>query len=628
LAILLLLFFAKDTSGQERLDALRENPALQGRDHNDDSQRRTSLSLPFFDDFYPLDIYPDTEFWEDDLVYVNATFPVEPPTIGVATFDGLNANGEPYSLLPDDHGPADMLTSLPIDLAGLSGGESVYISFYWQPGGLGDEPEFEEGDFENQDVLMLEFRDTAGNWDTLWVQQGDTMQPFRQEFVQITDDKYFYDEFQFRFRAVGRLTGAFDHWHLDYVRLDRNRDPEIEQNIAEMAYQYWPSPLLTPYYAMPYMHFDSSYTADTHTVFIRNNFNQVSTDIIDFYLARELSTGSVLDNYAGPSRDLGPLISFKEHYDSFSIPEEIDEDTVTVRVTYRFLVSAEDTSNEVTNRNNTVVKDQVFSNFFAYDDASAEKAYILEVRINDALYGQVALDYFAPVADTLQAVRLHFVNFNEDIGNTRFALLVWKELATDTTDEEILYREDYIRVDDLLTGDSLSRINGFTYVPIKPEYIIGEEEKLIVEGRFYIGFEIDVNVFLPIGFDLNTDGSGFHYINLGQGWSPTQFDGSLMMNPVVGHPLPPRFVTSANEQVLQSLGITLFPNPAPRRLNIHSEVMNGVLRVTDIAGRRVLERKFSRNDYVDTQSLYPGVYILRITDLDTGLQGSAGFIRP
>ena len=628
MTFLLTLLSGGQLNAQERLDGLSSNPALKGKVLVEDQQRQRMLSLPFFDDFYPVDVFPDQALWEDDLIYINATFPIEPPTIGVATFDGLNANGDPYSILSDDYGIADLLTSMPIDLSGIDSSESVYLSFYFQPGGLGEAPDYELGDLQNQDQLLLEFQDTAGSWDTVWVQHGDTLQAFEQVFVPVDQNRYLFEGFQFRFKSIGRLTGAFDHWHIDYVRLDKNRDPDVEINIAEMAYQYWPTSLLTPYYAMPYNQFDSSYIDSTHSVYIRNNFNQITTDIIDFYRATEVSTATVLDNFAGASRDLGPLLSIVEEYNSFSIPEDVIEDTVTIRVDYSFLVSAEDTSNQVSSRNNRVIKDQVFNNYFSYDDGSAEMAYILEVRTNDALFGQVGLEYFAPQEDTLRAVKMNFNHFNSDVGNVNFSLIIWKTLATDSTDEEILYRQDFIRVDNLLTGDTIGMVNGFTYVPVDPEFIVSEEAHLLVEGQFYVGFEIAVNVVLPLGFDLNTNGSAFHFINLGQGWSPTQFDGSLMMNPVLGAELSEEYVVSGNETVLQSLGFKLYPNPVVEQLRIESEVANGYWEVIDLVGRTIMESHFSMADGINARALNPGVYILRITDKDKGITGSSRFVRP
>jgi hypothetical protein len=35
-----------------------------------------------------------------------------------------------------------------------------------------------------------------------------------------------------------------DTWHIDYVRLDKNRDTASDKNIKEMAYQFLPKSIL------------------------------------------------------------------------------------------------------------------------------------------------------------------------------------------------------------------------------------------------------------------------------------------------------------------------------------------------------------------------------------------------
>jgi len=625
-AFLCLICLYGGLQAQEQLRPLEGNYVLKQLDTPRPFYRARVIALPFFDDFYPEDVYPDSDLWEDDLVFINATYPVGPPTIGVATFDGLNANGDPYSTLSEASGIADLLTSVPIDLDGLNASDNVYLSFYFQPAGLGEAPTYDSSDVDNQDVLIVEFLDTMGNWDTLWIQAGDTLSPFEQVFVKVEDEKHFFDAFQFRFKSVGRLTGAFDHWHVDYVRMDKNRDPVIEENIPEMAYQYWPTPLISPYYVMPYNQFDSTYIADTHSVFIRNNFVQATTDIIDFYTAKELSGGTVLNTYAGPSRDIGPLVSLQEDYESFDVPEDIDEDTVTIRASYRFLVSAEDTTNAVSNRNNRVVKDQVFSNYYSYDDGSAERAYLLDVHSGDALFGRVAVKYEAQVADTLRAIKIHLVNLNQELDLVNFSLYIWSSLETDSTESEVLYREFFINAGDLLTGDSLGMINDFLYIPINPDHILSEEEHLILEGDFYIGYQVAVNVKLPIGFDLNTDGSNFHYINFGQFWSPTQFAGSIMINPVMGSPLPDRYIVGLRDDVV-SFGLELFPNPVSHVLKVRSELIAGRIEVLDILGRPVMERNTSFENYIDVSGLQPGIYILQMTDLHSGSSAARQFVK-
>ncbi|HRG43001.1 MAG TPA: hypothetical protein PKY97_01000, partial [Saprospiraceae bacterium] len=90
------------------------------------------LTLPFFDDFAYDSKYPDPVRWVDNNVYVNNTMADMPPSIGVATFDGLNSNGTPYG---GSFGRSDYLTSAFIDLSSISSTDPLYLSFYLQPKG-------------------------------------------------------------------------------------------------------------------------------------------------------------------------------------------------------------------------------------------------------------------------------------------------------------------------------------------------------------------------------------------------------------------------------------------------------------------------------------------------------------
>jgi hypothetical protein len=623
----LMLILSLFANGQEKLSWLNSNSLLFNQSQTNTSiDRRVAFELPFLDDFYPLNIYPDVNFWMDSLVYVNATLPDAPPTIGVATFDGLNAKGQPYSFLTDDYGVADILTSVPINLGGLLNENNVYLSFFWQPQGLGEAPDFEGGDVRNQDSLVVEFKDLNGNYVIIWSVTGTEVQPFEQAFLQVVDT-FLHDDFQFRFRTVGRLTGAIDHWHVDYVKLDKFRNPLIEANIPELAYQYYPSPLITPYYVMPYNQFDSTFLVDTHRVFIQNNFIQATTDIIDFYEATELSSAAVLEDYSGPSADIGPQLSFNIDYEMFDLPVNISEDTVTIRVDYRFLVSAEDTGNVISIRNNQITKDQVFNNFYAYDDGTAERAYALDVKSGDALYGRAALKYNARIEDTLQAVKMHFVNFNEDLDDITFSLYVWGALPNDSTEEVLLYYQPDIAISDLPPGDTNATLNNFSYIPILPDYIVSEAENLTVEGDFYIGYEVDIDVVLNIGFDINFDASDYHFYDLGMGWFPTNLSGALMMNPVLGAPLPEEYVLDVNEEILSSFNFEMYPNPVKSALYLKSNVTNGRIDIIDMLGRTILHSNWNANAAINVEGLQTGMYILRLTDLESGKSASSQFVK-
>ena len=91
-----------------------------------------TIDLPFFDDFSKDNIYPDAGLWLDSNVFINRDYPIAPPTLGVATFDGVSKSGCPYDTTLTNSGaslPADTLTSKPINLF-LS--DSVYLTFFWQ----------------------------------------------------------------------------------------------------------------------------------------------------------------------------------------------------------------------------------------------------------------------------------------------------------------------------------------------------------------------------------------------------------------------------------------------------------------------------------------------------------------
>ncbi|MEM9024444.1 MAG: hypothetical protein AAGB22_11915, partial [Bacteroidota bacterium] len=95
----------------------------------------------------------DNSLWVDSKelgvgegAYINQTFGFQPPSIGVATLDGLDPYGLPYNEnFGSSRGLADSLSSKPIDLERdpitLQPYANVYFSFYFQPEGFGDKPE-------------------------------------------------------------------------------------------------------------------------------------------------------------------------------------------------------------------------------------------------------------------------------------------------------------------------------------------------------------------------------------------------------------------------------------------------------------------------------------------------------
>lgn len=178
ITIIFLTFFTSILYGQEKLTGLRQNTLLVKESLKEKSKNQEeypAVVLPFFDDFSYNSPYPNPALWKDRKGFVNNTFPIYPPTIGVITLDALDENGKIYAHATSVPFPADTLTSRPIRLDSIFSNpraigirDSIYFSFYYQPGGgtysypylewerIGDAPEI-------GDELILEFGYATGD---------------------------------------------------------------------------------------------------------------------------------------------------------------------------------------------------------------------------------------------------------------------------------------------------------------------------------------------------------------------------------------------------------------------------------------------------------------------------------
>ncbi len=169
-SILFFFLIIGEIPAQEFLTGLSENPVLKKTQEApvsplEKKQLKSSkfeipksLSLPFFDDFKQKSVYPDTSRWMDSYVYVNQDVPLFAPSWGAVTFDAVNQFGDIYRNANSLQFAADQLTSKPIRLdsifnpqpQALTPADSVYLSFYYQPQGVGNDP-------QPQDSLVLQF---------------------------------------------------------------------------------------------------------------------------------------------------------------------------------------------------------------------------------------------------------------------------------------------------------------------------------------------------------------------------------------------------------------------------------------------------------------------------------------
>ena len=168
-----VLFLNTLAWGQEVVVGLQTNESVKveaekWKQNQQDCQCRTeestALNLPFFDDFATNTVYPDAALWINRDAFINKSFSYMPPNQGVATLDAIDEYGDVYEdLVWYPPLVADRLTSQPIRLDSvvaierkLTPADSLYLSFFYQPQGVGFDP-------EPWDTLVLEFGVPSGD---------------------------------------------------------------------------------------------------------------------------------------------------------------------------------------------------------------------------------------------------------------------------------------------------------------------------------------------------------------------------------------------------------------------------------------------------------------------------------
>ena len=282
-----------------------------------------AVKLPFFDDFANYEGRPNPRLWLNQQAYVNSDYALYPPTIGMVTLDCLDAQGEVYSHASIDAFGADTLLSQPIRLDSLfvpfrkkmQPSDSVYLSFYYLPGGGQGEPWEGLGDCpEEGDSLFLEFYNPSDNqWTIVWSVAGNSVDSLevqtgtRWQYVNIpiTAVGYFSSQFQFRFRNYCSLdvnpktgiVGNSDQWNLDYIFLDYNRSHN-QKTFRDIAFVQKAGSMLEDYTAVPFRQFRPNQMRSNTQARITNLYNSMLSSFYSYDVIDE-TDGFVLKHYDG-----------------------------------------------------------------------------------------------------------------------------------------------------------------------------------------------------------------------------------------------------------------------------------------------------------------------------------------
>jgi len=607
---IIFVFTGQASRAQEMILPLMENQVVKARSmqQGHTAQKPTGLTLPFFEDFTDNDPYPNQSRWSDKQVYINNTMGKGIISRGVATFDVLNDKGTVYYDTISSYTTisADSLTSQSFDMSAYQPSDSIYLSFFYQRGGYGFNP-------LPWDSLRLFFLASDGLWKEVWSLKGDTAQAgFQQVMVPVTDTAYFNDNFRFRWINLATMGISNSNWNIDYIRMDKNRN-RFDTVLNELAFTADPDFLLSDFTSMPFRHFKTdpaNFLASNTVPYLRNNGpNNLAFTVR--YDSKDVGSGTSL----GSSNTNITIAPFSPGTATMSVynAATFNPSNPNGRVVFeqKFHCDAQYPNESLDN--DTIVKQQVFDNYFAYDDGTAELSYFLNLAVNAP--GATAIEYALYQPDTIRGVAIRFARTLPSQDYKNFSIAVMRDIAFNGGTDQTVHQEDF------LTPAYIDTINAF--------YIYKFNQPVLMNaGVFYISIiqpAGGVSDSLQIALDANRVGGNHRYFKTGVAWESSLLPGALMVRPLVGEAL----TLGVTDPKAANIEFQLYPNPAHQYLNIRTEKNIGTkatYEITDAVGRKHQEGKLEIKGGIDIQSLPAGIYFFRIIN-DEQFSGVQKFVK-
>ncbi|MHC1706801.1 MAG: T9SS type A sorting domain-containing protein [Bacteroidales bacterium] len=642
--LFLFLFTTGLTFAQEYLVPLSTNPRLSEESTNiikSTSIQSAPLTLPFIDDFSLPGIYPNSQNWTDRDVFINNDIGKYPPSQGVATFDALNDTGALYSNASTFPFLADYLSSQYINISGYTPGDSLYLSFFIQPGGRANAP-------ETGDSLVLEFleqyradtlidttvtpNDTTfiDKWTSVWKAEGmetDTFFSlnhhwFKQIMVPVTDNIYFRDDFRFRFLNYASLASNnipswrsnADIWNLDYVYLNANRS--IKDTLYDDLTLVNPAPnMLSRYTSMPlsqYLINPNLETRDSIEILISNLGND--TLICRYRFNVVDPSGIEVFNYDGGNYNLYPFyLTGYQNYPNHNKPKfpgfvypSVSTDSAVFTVTH--IIERVGISQELIRQNDTIRYHQRFYNYLAYDDGTAEAGYGLSPDGS-----MLAYRFRLNTPDTLRGIQFFFNRTLENASQRNFNLMIWADEGGKPGN--VLYKsKKYLKP---LYSDSLNKF--YTYLLDTDDPLVLGNDNL----TFYVGWLQQTDNNLNVGWDSTSNAQSNILFNVDGTWQNTSFHGALMIRPCLGPSLLP---FKQIPVIGDDNHLNIYPNPTSGHFSItlpppfagYQDPAQYQLNIINLLGEVVAEYPYLTS--YDLSYLPRGVYILRLNTTDNYLQ--------
>ncbi len=447
-------------------------------------------------------------------------------------------------------------------------------------------------------------------WEHIWSTRGMSLTEFedlyqtkfRQILIPITDNKFFTNDFRFRFYNWASIADAVnpgnrsnvDQWNVDLIYLNEKRN---NQDIFHhyVGFSGRAPSFLRRFEAMPYRQYRASPTTSVKPALslnITNLSNQVVNTAYSYTVKQ--TVGDQQFEWDGGICALPPfhLSGFQQCNNcSQACPQvaslfklDFGIDTTSFRIVHR--LSGTGSAAEL---GDSLVYNQGFYNYFAYDDGTPELGYSLEPA-----GAYLAYQFQLNIADTLTGVQILFNRTLNNGNNRLFDLVVWRDQAGQPG--QIAYRKIRLR-----PQWSENRYGFHLYTIDQP---------VVLSGNFYVGLMQEEPGSLNIGLDRVNNSRQYLFINTDGVWRNSQIDGALMIRPVFGKP-----VLVGQSEIGIENAISVWPNPAKSIVNISTKnrIHEGArLMVNDLTGRVVLQAPFVNQ--LDINTLKPGIYLISIVE--------------
>jgi hypothetical protein len=695
LSLIFLLIFSGTVFSQEYLTGIQINEEvavkakkleeLKFKNGFRGEEKPAPMPLPFIDDFSVSNVYPDQQKWEDNFVYVNQHFAYGPPNIGVATFDVLDSKGRVYedaqwkpSVI------ADYLTSNRIRtdsvfspfVRKLTPADSLYLSFYYQPQGRGDDPEpmdtlllqlaYRTGDtiFSHMDSIDVKVNglyvmtptDTVFPGDTLWAPPGCNPNVFTityvrlvwDDWVRVACDSVMVPEI--KWRTV---------WEMEGMKLEEFKQ-EYGSNFAQVMIPITDPVFFYDEFQFRFLNYAS--IADEMYPSWGSNMDQWNVDYV--YLNYNRSMGDTTYRVLSFS-ERAP--SFLRYYQSMPYRQyRADISNSQARSVEMYITNLDKVEH---NTRYAYKAEQVGgTNSFSYNGGSCNLLPVYEGGFQDCnsckphacpdVVQYFALEYDV---DTMSYWITHYIsdssNVNSIVDSVKFHQGFYNYFAYDDGTPEMGYDlkpagaklayQFKVNIPDTLQGIQIyfNRTKGNTnelYFSLKvwrdnngqPGQEIYSQENmkvkwangwpykfyyyeldtsLVVTGTFYVGLEQYDETGLNVGYDLNNDERERIFYTVFDEWYMSDYSGALLIRPVVG---AGGYVgIEEKDDNLLSRRINVYPNPAGSSFRFDQSLLS-----QDAADKLVIYNMMGakvkeqnlQTSLVRVDELPEGLYIVKI----------------